>query len=159
MKNKTSLEWYYKMIIGIIILLIISFFISCDITKSSVKSKSDTTIKDELETKTYRKGDSVSFRPGVIKYKDTTIYRVSKENTTLRTVYDSNGNIRDIDCYASQIEELTRRNLVLEQSQKNKASEKTEKFDSSFILYLVIGIVVIVIAGIIIIIKKIAVLK
>ena len=139
MKNK--LQWYYKIIIGIIILLILSFFVSCDITKSAVKSKTDTLIKDEIEIKTFRKGDSVSFRPQNIKYKDTTIYRVSKENTTLRTVYDANGNIRDIDCYASQIEELTRRNLVLEQSEKNKASEKTEKFDSSFIFYLAIGVI------------------
>ena len=125
----------------LLFLLIISFFVSCDITKSAVKSKTDTLIKDEIETKTFRKGDSVSFRPENIKYKDTTIYRVSKENTTLRTVYDASGNIRDIDCYASQIEELTRRNLVLEQSQKNKESEKTEKFDSSFILYLAIGVI------------------
>ena len=135
MKNK--LQWYYKMIIGLLFLLIFS----CDVTKSAVKSKTDTLIKDEVETKTFRKGDSVFFRPQNIKYKDTTIYRVSKENTTLRTVYDANGNIRDIDCYASQIEELTRRNLVLEQSEKNKASEKTEKFDSSFIIYLAIGVI------------------
>lgn len=141
MKNK--LEWYYKIIIGGIFLLILSFFISCDITKSAVKSKIDTIVKDEIEVKTFRKGDSVSFRPQNIKYTDTTIYRVSKENTTLRTVYDSNGNIRDIDCYASQIEELTRRNLVLEQSEKNKKSEKTEKFDSSFILYFMIALVII----------------
>ena len=141
MKNK--LEWYYKIIIGSIFLLILSFFISCDITKLAVKSKIDTIVKDEIEVKTFRKGDSVSFRPQNIKYKDTTIYRVSKENTTLRTVYDSNGNIRDIDCYASQIEELTRRNLVLEQSEKNKKSEKTEKFDSSFILYFMIALVII----------------
>ena len=135
MKNK--LQWYYKMIIGLLFLLIFS----CDVSKSAVKSKTDTLIKDEVQIKTFRKGDSVSFRPQNIKYKDTTIYRVSKENTTLRTVYDANGNIRDIDCYASQIEELTRRNLVLEQSEKNKASEKTEKFNSSFILYLAIGVI------------------
>ena len=135
MKNK--LQWYYKMIIGLLFLLIFS----CDVSKSAIKSKIDTIVKDEIEVKTFRKGDSVSFRPQNIKYKDTTIYRVSKENTTLRTVYDANGNIRDIDCYASQIEELTRRNLVLEQSEKNKASEKTEKFDSSFIIYLAIGVI------------------
>ena len=137
MKNK--LQWYYKMIIGLLFLLIFS----CDVSKSAVKSKNDTLIKDEVEIKTFRKGDSVFFRPQNIKYKDTTIYRVSKENTTLRTVYDENGNIRDIDCYASQIEELTRRNLVLEQSEKNKASEKTEKFNSSFILYFMIALVII----------------
>lgn len=109
--------------------------------KKSTKNKEDLSIKDNLETKSFRKGDSVSYRPGNIKYKDTTIYRVSKENTVLRTVYDQNGNIRDIDCSAARIEELTRRNLELENSKKDKTQDKKEEFDSSFILYIVIAIV------------------
>ena len=128
-------------------------FVSCDILKKSTKEKEDVSIKDNIETKTFRKGDSVSFRPGNITYKDTTIYRVSKENTVLRTVYDNNGNIRDIDCYASRIEELTKRNFELEQFKKNKTKEKEEKFDSSFILYIVGGLVVLGIVALLLLFK------
>ena len=148
---KDIFKRFIPYLIGAIIALC---FISCDITKSAVKSKTDTSFKEDLETKIYRKGDSISFRPGAIIYKDTTIYRVSKENTTLRTVYDANGNIRDIDCYASQIEELTRKNIEWEQSAKNKASEKSEQFDSSFLIYIMGGIAIIVIVGFIIVSKK-----
>jgi hypothetical protein len=130
-------------------------FVSCDILKKSTKEKEDVSIKDNIETKTFRKGDSVSFRPGNITYKDTTIYRVSKENTVLRTVYDNNGNIRDIDCYASRIEELTKRNFELEQSNKNKTKDKEEKFDSSFILYIVGGLVVLGIVALLLFYKTI----
>ena len=137
------------------LLSVLILFISCDILKKSTKEKEDVSIKDNIETKTFRKGDSVSFRPGNIIYKDTTIYRVSKENTVLRTVYDNNGNIRDIDCYASRIEELTKRNFELEQSKKDKQKEKEEKFDSSFILYIVGGIVVLGIVALLLFYKTI----
>ncbi len=127
---------------AVILVLLLFICCSCDITKKSAKSKTDTDFKEEFVNKTFRKGDSVSFRPGNLVFKDTTIYRVSKENTTVRTVYDQNGNIRDIDCYASRIEELTRRNTELQQGEKNKQQEKIENFDSSFILYIIGGIVV-----------------
>ena len=137
------------------LLIFFMLFASCDILKKSTKEKEDVSIKDNIETKTFRKGDSVSFRPGNIMFKDTTIYRVSKENTVLRTVYDNNGNIRDIDCYASRIEELTKRNFELEQSKKDKQKEKEEKFDSSFILYIVGGIVVLGIVALLLFYKTI----
>jgi ATP-dependent Zn protease len=129
-------------------MLILVFFlaISCDIQKTAQKSKTDTSLKDNFEKRSFRQGDSVSYRPnrmpGIV-YKDTTIYRITKNNTRLETVYDSNGNIRDINCYTDKIEELTRRNLELEQSKKEKESSKTEKFDSSFILYFMGGVVLI----------------
>jgi hypothetical protein len=137
--KKQNFLLVYEIIAAILFMMLFS---SCDILKKSTKEKEDVSIKDNIETKTFRKGDSVSFRPGNIMFKDTTIYRVSKENTVLRTVYDNNGNIRDIDCYASRIEELTKRNFELEQSRKDKQKEKEEKFDSSFILYIVGGLVV-----------------
>lgn len=115
--------------------------ISCDVTKSAAKSKTDTNIKSGEETRLFRKGDSVSYRPN-IKFKDTTIYRVTKNNTRLETVYDSNGEIRDINCYTDKIEELTKRNFELEQQTKEKESTKKEEFDSSFILYIICGVVV-----------------
>jgi hypothetical protein len=135
----------FKILITALVIAFIALsFVSCDITKEASKTKTDTNIKASEETKIFRKGDSVSYRPVINNpiYKDTTIYRVTKNNTRLETVYDSNGNIRDINCYTDKIEELTKRNYQLEQEQKEKDSKKTEDFDSSFILYIVGGIVV-----------------
>jgi len=130
-------------ILKIVLISGLFLVISCDITKSASKTKLDTTIKDDLETKRFRKGDSVGYYPDRnIILKDTTIYRVSKENTVLRTVYDSFGNISSVECTAAQIEELTRRNIILEQELKQKDSTKEENFDSSFILYIIGGVVV-----------------
>lgn len=139
-----KLKHIFKILIAALILSFIALsFTSCDITKSASKTKLDTTLKDDLETKRLRKGDSVGYYPDRnIILKDTTIYRVSKENTVLRTVYDSSGNISSVECTAAQIEELTRRNIILEQELKQKDSTKEENFDSSFILYIIVGIVV-----------------
>lgn len=130
-------------ILKIVLISGLFLVVSCDITKSASKTKFDTTLKDDLETKRMRKGDSIGYYPDRnIILKDTTIYRVSKENTVLRTVYDSSGNISSVECTAAQIEELTRRNILLEQEVKEKDSTKEENFDSSFILYIIIGVVV-----------------
>ena len=127
----------------LIYLLIVLCFISCDVMKQSTKSKEDVSSKESFEKKSFRPGDSVSFRPKAnIIYKDTTIYRVTKNNTRLETVYDSNGNIRDINCYTDKIEELTKRNSELEYQNKEKEKTKEEKFDSSFILYIIFGVVI-----------------
>lgn len=141
----------FKILIAALVLSIIALsFSSCDIMKKSQKSKTDTSVSAGEEIKTFREGDSVSYRPKYnVKYKDTTIYRVTKNNTRLETVYDSEGNIRDINCYTDKIEELVKRNYELEHSEKNKAQEKTENFDSSFILYIVIGVVILGIFAII----------
>lgn len=113
--------------------------------KKSQKTKEDLQAKENFEQKLYRPGDSVNYRPQLnVKYKDTTIYRVTKNNTRLETVYDSYGNIRDINCYSDKIEELTKKNSQLEYQAKEKAKEKKEDFDSSFILYIVAGAVVVV---------------
>ena len=140
---KITLSTVLKVLfLALVVSLISLCLISCDIQKSAAKTKSDTTIKDEFTNKSFRKGDSVSYRPSGIKFRDTTIYRVTKNNTRLETVYDSNGNIRDINCYASQIEELTTRNMQLEQSLKDKASNKTESTNFDWLIYLVIAIVI-----------------
>jgi hypothetical protein len=137
---KSLLGDYWKNIL-IVILLMILF--SCDIQKEAVKSKSDTGFKENIETKTFRKGDTVRYEiPNVI-YKDTTIYRTNTQGTILKTVYDKSGSIASIDCFASAIEEFKKENREFQQSIKDKESKKTEDFDSSFIIYIMIGIVVI----------------
>lgn len=115
---------------------------SCDIQKEASKSKSDTTFKEDIETKTFRKGDTVHFEIPKITYKDTTIYRTNREGTTIRTIYDQNGNISSIDCFASAIAEIKKENREFQQALKDKESKKTEDFDSTFIIYIMIGVVV-----------------
>ena len=129
-------------------------FISCDIQKQSQKSKIDTNLKTSEEIHTFRKGDTVSIRVPKITYKDTTIYTTNRQGTTLQTIYDKQGNISNIDCYASQIEELTKRNSELEQSDKEKQSSKVEKANMDWVLYIVIGAVIIVLIGLFLVLRQ-----
>ncbi|MEN9907137.1 MAG: hypothetical protein RLZZ540_278 [Bacteroidota bacterium] len=146
-----NLNTIFKLLATLLIISMIVLFSSCDIQKTASKTKTDFSYKDNFENYSFRPGDSVSFRPSGVVYRDTTIYRVTKNNMRLETVYDSNGNIRDINCYAAQIEELTRRNSALEQLVKQKYSTKTENFNPTFILYIVGGVVVIFLFGLLLI--------
>lgn len=119
-------------------------FNSCDIQKRAVKTKTDRTLNEQSEVITKRKGDTVTYEIPNIKLKDTTIYTVNRQGTTLRTVYDTKGQISQIDCFASMIDQITRSNKQLIETIKDKDSEKTENFDSSVIIYFMIGIVFIV---------------
>lgn len=134
----------------IFFLLSLAVLFSCDIMKKSQKNKRDTDSIEENESWRKRKGDTVSFNIPILKYKDTTIYTVNREGTTLRTSFDSNGNI-DIDCMASAIEEMNRNYMRLLETEKTKGKEKTENFDSSVILYAVGGFAAIIVFGFIMI--------
>lgn len=117
---------------------------SCDIQKEATKSKSDTGFKENIESTVFRKGDTVHYEiPNVI-YKDTTIYRTNRQGTTIKTVYDQTGNIASIDCFASAIAEIKKENREFQQNLLNKEQKKTENFDSTFIIYIMIGIVIII---------------
>lgn len=132
---------YYKNMKKVLVIIMLSL-VSCDIQKQAAKSKSDTEYSEQIETVLKRKGDTVTYIVPVIKHKDTTIYTVNRQGTTLRTVYDQTGNIASIDCFASVIEEIRKENREFQQSIKEKEKEKTEEFDGSFILYIVAGVVV-----------------
>ena len=127
----------------IICILSVFGFLSCDVQKISNKLKDSSDYKENTEIKTFRKGDTVSFEIPNIKFKDTTIYRTNRQGTTIKTIYDNQGTVKSIDCYASRIEELTRQNIEYQKSLKEKQSAKTEEFNTDWILYIVIGIVVI----------------
>lgn len=117
--------------------------ISCDITKQAFKSKSEASGKETIETVTKRRGDTVTYTiPNVI-LKDTVVYTVNRQGTTLRTVYDQTGSISNIDCFASAIEEIKKENREFQELIKDKSKEKTEDFDSSFILYIMAGLVIV----------------
>ena len=127
-----------KLIYIIAVLFLIS---SCDIQKKAIKNKQDRTISELEERTIKRKGDTVSYTIPKVTYKDTIIYTVNRQGTTLRTVYNDSGNISQIECFSSLIEITERLERMTEEVIKSKDSEKTEEFDSSFILYIIIGVV------------------
>lgn len=140
-------SFFAKILLGLIVLLFVLSFTSCDIYKQSQKSKSDTSVKQTEETKSFRKGDTVHFSIPKVTLKDTTIYRTNYQGTTIKTIYDKNGNVSSIDCYASRIEELTKKNLEYQNALKEKESTKEEKFNTTWILYFMIGIVIILVVA------------
>jgi hypothetical protein len=131
--------WY-----SVALIVLVLTFSSCDISKRAIKNKTDRELNESSETITKRIGDTVSYKIPNIIFKDTTIYTVNKQGTTLRTVYNESGQISQIDCFASMIEEINRTNKQLIEAIKDKDSEKTEKFDSTVILYIMIGLSLIV---------------
>jgi fructose-bisphosphate aldolase class 1 len=125
------------------IIFLLLLFTSCDIQKEATKTKSDTGFKENIESTVFRKGDTVHYEiPNVI-YKDTTIYRTNRQGTTIKTVYDKSGDISSIDCFASAIAEIKKENREFQQNLLNKEAKKTENFDSSFIIYIMLGLVII----------------
>jgi hypothetical protein len=132
---------YWKNIVIFILLLFVCC--SCDIQKEASKTKTDTAFQEQIETQTFRKGDTVRYEIPKVIYKDTTIYRTNRQGTTIKTVYDQGGNIASIDCFASAIAEIRKENREFQQSLKEKESKKTEDFDSSFLLYIIAGVAVI----------------
>lgn len=134
----------------ILTLLIITTFFSCDIMKQSAKSKGEASGSEQLESYRKRKGDTVSqkviYNP---KFKDTTIYTTNRQGTTLKTVYDERGQVSNIDCFASAIEEITKHNREFFEQYKEKEKTKTEEANFDWVIYLVAGLVFIVVTALI----------
>src|SRR5690606_31734943 len=128
-------------------LLIAILFTSCDVQKRALKNKENRTLTEQTETKTYRKGDTISYLVPKVIYKDTAIYTVNRQGTTLRTVYDNAGQITQIDCFASMIEEITKSNRQLVEAIKNKDQEKTESLRPEIILYFMAGLGILMLIG------------
>jgi hypothetical protein len=128
----------------LILLVVVLSFIGCDIKKRAIKNKEDRTVSELTERTITRKGDTVTYLVPKITYKDTTIYTVNREGTTLRTVYNDAGNISQIDCMSSLIKVTERMERLMEENIKQKDKDKEENFDSSIILYGFIGIALIV---------------
>ena len=132
---------------NIIYTILVLTILSCDVQKISDKSKDNSNYKENTEVKTFRQGDTVHFEIPKVTFKDTIIYRTNRQGTTIQTVYDKQGTVKSIDCYASRIEELTRQNIEYQKNTKEKQSVKTEKFNTTWILYFAIGIVIVVIVA------------
>lgn len=127
--------------------LILLIVFSCDIQKRAIKDKQDRTVSELQERSFTRKGDTLTYTIPNIKYKDTTIYTVNRQGTTLRTVYDNRGELSQIDCISSLIQVTERLEKTLEEQIKQKDKEKEENFDSSVVLYVVIGFAIILLGA------------
>lgn len=135
------------LLIALFFALIAMGFISCDIYKKSDKTKNDVDYTESIQTKATRKGDTVVFKPVLsIKYKDTTIYTYNRQGTTIKTIYDHNGQVSQVDCYASVVEMLINENRRLSDQSKTKQDEKKEEMNTDWIMYgfIMIGVVLIV---------------
>lgn len=128
-------------------LLLLILFTSCNVKKQALKNKEDRKLTEQTEVITKRKGDTVTYVIPNIKYKDTTIYTVNRQGTTLRTVYDNTGNIQQIDCFASMIEEITRSNRELVEAIKQKEVDKEENFNPTNLFYAIGFVLLIVLVG------------
>lgn len=142
-----------KSIYKIIILIIWTISVqSCDIQKKALKNKTATTTNtDKTETTDTKRYDfsktnidleEFEFKPtnplfameivtpkgDTIKAKNTTISKKKQNTQTFNNKQEqTNSNVVD--------------NSTLEETSKFKDSEKEENFDSSFILYIVLGVV------------------
>ena len=144
----------------ILIVILFSLF-SCDVQKKAIKNKTDRQLTEQIETKTYRPGDTISIDIPNIKLKDTVIERVSyKYNTPsiARVTYDENGNIK-VECLQAQIEETNRINRQLLEVIKDKNQEKTEVFKPQYFIYALAVLVLFVVIGFVLISNKINKIK
>lgn len=139
-----------NIIIGIIIaILFIMFMTSCDVLKSYAKDKDQSSGSTKTEEIIYRMGDTVHYEVPVYHFSDTVIYRKNEYGTTIKTVFDKSGNVSAVDCYASAIEEIRRSQTAFQNDLKNKVGQKETKANLDWVMYLIIGIVVIIVVALI----------
>lgn len=132
----------------LIVISLCCVLMSCDIQKESAKRKTDTSISEGWEQIQKRPSETVFYRPSVnYQPRDTTIVVVNSEGSKIRLQYDKHGTLREAECLPALIDLVTKMSLKLDQSEKEKAKEKQEKFNSDWILYIIIGIVIIVCFG------------
>jgi hypothetical protein len=120
---------------SITILLLLSLT-SCDIMKKSTKTKTDIVATEEIQTKTTRKGDTVTFIIPKITYKDTVITTVSTQGTILKTYFDKSGQVVKSDCISSEIELLRLEMRTIVDQSKTKDKQKTEQYGVGLIPWL-----------------------
>lgn len=121
-------------------ILLLLLFGSCSV----LKDKKDIETLEQIETKAFRKGDTVTYVVPNIKYKDTVIRTVSRQGTVLKTYYDNSGQISNIDCISSEIE-LLRSEL---RTMTDNSKEKKESYFENPLLWLIIAL------GVVVLLKK-----
>lgn len=142
-----------------LIYILVFTLCSCSLMKQTTKSKKETKkdvsidrIIKETSTKTiYRPKDSVVYVPN-FHFKDTTIYKRGTTNT-IRTVYNSQGQVSQIDCISDEIKEMFQsyKETIEKEQDNSKITEKDKTSDTQFklsplnILYIFIGLSILLI--------------
>ncbi len=91
------------------------------------QTDNDTTLTEQTVQKTTRIGDTVRFTVPKVIYRDTTIYSVNRQGTTLRTVFNEQGNVSEIECLSSRIDELIEINRGLRETKSDRESESEKE--------------------------------
>lgn len=133
--------------ITLIILLI--FLFGCDIMKRAQKSKDQSQYTERITTETIRKGDTITYTVFTPIFKDTIIKSTNRiTGTTLTMKYDQQGKL-DLECITAEINELKQelRNSNIDRVDKEREKEAT--FDNTIVIYIVLGVALLFIIGLI----------
>jgi hypothetical protein len=132
-----------------LVLILILLFVSCDTLKNKTSNLDRSNGEENIETKLKRVGDTVSYKIPRIKYVDTTVYTTNRQGTTIKTVYDERGQISNIDCFASVIEEIRKENRRFQNDIEESTKDKKVEQNFDWIIYIVCGFVVVMIVAMI----------
>lgn len=98
---------------------------SCKVSKDLLKVDNKSDFKEQIITKTIKKGDTVTFLVPRVRYKDTTITTINKVGTVLHTRFDKSGQVADIKCIEQAMNEfrIEMRQALSETKVKDKKKE------------------------------------
>ena len=130
-----------------IIFITCLLFTSCSVTKDQFKNKKDISDVSEIETRTTRPGDTLTFSIPNIQYRDTVITRVNYETRTVASVkYDNAGN-KTFECISAEIDEFKREMREFHDNSKIKDKEKEETFNPQYFIYALAALALVVVIG------------
>lgn len=132
-----------KILLTIFLVLVLC---SCDVARDVHKEKSSLNLDENIERQLKRRGDTVVYRTQ-LHLKDTTVYTVNRYGTTLKTVYDNNGQVAQTDCYASAMDVLEKITRNLQQQDSKKDKTETAGLSDTLVLGLIGGVVVVMCFG------------
>lgn len=131
-----------------LLIILLLFLMSCDITKQASKTKTDTETNEQYERIEKRDGGIATFKPeSTIVYRDTTIYVKGTNGTELKVIYDKTGKASEFDCKGALIDITERYNKQIQESVKEKDKQKTEEVNTDWIMYGFISLTLIMFFG------------
>lgn len=130
---------------AILLLSAIMAFSGCDIQKEVAKREKQISITEGWEQTEKRPSATVLYNPPTnVILRDTTIVVVNSEGSKIRLQYDREGNMREAECLPALIDLVTKMSKQFEQSQKEKDKKEDFSLDTTFVLCLFGGLVVII---------------
>lgn len=130
---------------SILILSAILLLTGCDIQKEVSKREKQTSITESWEQTEKRPSAPVLYNPPAnVILRDTTIVVVNSEGTKLTMRYDKEGNMREAECLPALIDLVTKMSKQFEQLEKEKDKKEHFSLDTTFILCLFGGLVIVI---------------